>query len=64
LRDDQYVEKGLPRLEPLDASHEILFTAEDIKDVLSSTGLWLAVRESFGGLGRTKRKGDGWHLRP
>ena len=42
---------------------EVLLTAEDIKDVVSSTGLWLCVREGFGGLGRTKRKGDGWHIR-
>jgi len=42
---------------------EVLLSAEDIKDVVSSTGLWLCVREGFGGLGRTKRKGDGWHIR-
>lgn len=47
----------------MNVATEILFTAEDIKDVVSSTGLWLVVREGFGGLGRTKRKGDGWHIR-
>lgn len=47
----------------INVAQEILFTAEDIKDVVSSTGLWLVVREGFGGLGRTKRKGDGWHIR-
>ena len=47
----------------INAAQETLFTAEDIKDVVSSTGLWLVVREGFGGLGRTKRRGDGWHIR-
>ena len=47
----------------VDMGAEVLLTAEDIKDVVSSTGLWLCVREGFGGLGRTKRKGDGWHIR-
>ncbi|KAF9516730.1 hypothetical protein BS47DRAFT_1340621 [Hydnum rufescens UP504] len=42
---------------------EILFTAEDIKDVVASTAFWLVVREGFGGLGKIKRKGDGWHIR-
>lgn len=36
--------------------------AEEIKDVVSCTGLWLIVREGYGGLAR-KRKGDGWRLR-
>lgn len=43
--------------------NEVLLTAEDIKDVVSSTGMWLIVREGFGGVGRTKRKGDGWRIR-
>lgn len=47
----------------MNVMQEVLFTAEDIKDVVSSTGLWLVVREGFGGIGRTKRKGDGWHIR-
>lgn len=49
--------------EEINVAQEVLLTAEDIKDVLSSTGLWLVVRESFAGLGRTKRKGDGWRIR-
>lgn len=40
----------------------IVLTSEDIKDVVSCTGLWLVVREGYGGLAR-KRKGDGWRLR-
>ncbi|KAG8833493.1 hypothetical protein FRC17_010605 [Serendipita sp. 399] len=40
----------------------LLLTAEEIKDVISCTGLWLVVREGYGGLAR-KRKGDGWRLR-
>jgi len=47
----------------INMTSEMLLTAEDIKDVVSSTGLWLGVREGFGGLGKTKRKGDGWHIR-
>ncbi|TFK36052.1 hypothetical protein BDQ12DRAFT_654852 [Crucibulum laeve] len=38
-------------------------TAEEIKDVVCSTGLWLVVREGFGGVGRVSRKGDGWRIR-
>ncbi|KAL6302541.1 hypothetical protein BKA93DRAFT_736415 [Sparassis latifolia] len=41
----------------------MMLTAEEIKDVVSSTGLWLVVREAFGGVGRVSRKGDGWRLR-
>jgi hypothetical protein len=55
-------DNGIGEME-INATQEILLTAEDIKDVVSSTGLWLVVREGFGGLGRTKRKGDGWHIR-
>ncbi|KAG8785358.1 hypothetical protein FRC20_005000 [Serendipita sp. 405] len=40
----------------------LFLTAEEIKDVISCTGLWLVVREGYGGLSR-KRKGDGWRLR-
>ena len=40
----------------------VVLTSEDIKDVVSCTGLWLVVREGYGGLAR-KRKGDGWRLR-
>ncbi|KAH8822655.1 hypothetical protein DL96DRAFT_303408 [Flagelloscypha sp. PMI_526] len=38
-------------------------TAEEIKDVVSVSGLWLVVREGFGGVGKERRKGDGWKLR-
>ncbi|KAJ6463558.1 hypothetical protein C8R45DRAFT_911805 [Mycena sanguinolenta] len=41
----------------------LLLTAEEIKDVVCSTGLWLVVREGFGGIGKVNRKGDGWRLR-
>jgi hypothetical protein len=40
----------------------LVLTAEEIKDVVSCTGLWLVVREGYGGLAK-KRKGDGWRLR-
>ena len=44
--------------------HEgLILTAEEIKDVVSCTGLWLVVREGFGGVGRVNRKGDGWKIR-
>lgn len=42
----------------------LMLTAEEIKDVVCSTGLWLVVREGFGGVGRVSRKGDGWRIRP
>lgn len=41
----------------------ITLTAEEIKDMVCSTGLWLVVREGFGGVGRVNRKVDGWRLR-
>jgi hypothetical protein len=44
--------------------HEgLILTAEEIKDVVSCTGLWLVVREGFGGVGIVSRKGDGWKIR-
>ena len=46
------------------ASEGLVLTAEEIKDVVSSTALWLVVREGFGGVGRVSRKGDGgWRIR-
>lgn len=42
---------------------ELTLTAEEIKDSVSSTALWLVVREAFGGVGRERRKGDGWRIR-
>ncbi|KAF8192815.1 hypothetical protein K438DRAFT_2017967 [Mycena galopus ATCC 62051] len=43
--------------------HGLMITAEEIKDVVCSTGLWLVVREGFGGIGKVSRKGDGWRIR-
>ncbi|KAG8971922.1 hypothetical protein FRB90_010360 [Tulasnella sp. 427] len=48
---DEEMEKG-----------DLILTMEDIKDVVCVTGLWLIVREGFGGLER-RRKGDGWKIR-
>ena len=41
----------------------VVVTAEEIKDVVSSTGMWLVVREGIGGVGKITRKGDGWRIR-
>jgi len=49
-----------------EASHkdsEHVLCAEEIKDVICSTAFWLIVREGFGGVGKEKRKGDGWRIR-
>jgi hypothetical protein len=40
----------------------MMLTAEEIKDVVSCTSMWLIVREGFGGIDK-KRKGDGWRIR-
>ncbi len=48
---------GLPGEESV-----LVLTAEEIKDVVSCTGLWVIVREGYGGLAK-KRKGDGWLIR-
>ncbi|KAI0772444.1 hypothetical protein BD413DRAFT_474523 [Trametes elegans] len=45
------------------AGEGLILTAEEIKDVVSSTALWLVVREGFGGVGRVSRKGEGWRFR-
>lgn len=45
-----------------DPYYGLTLTAEDIKDIVCSTGLWLVVRESIGGVGKV-RKGDGWKIR-
>ena len=55
-------ENGAGRPE-MGRSSGVTLTAEEIKDVVSCTGLWLVVREGFGGVGRERRKGDGWRLR-
>lgn len=54
-----------PSPSPSDAEpyHGITLSAEEIKDMVCSTGLWLVVREGFGGVGRVSRKGDGWRIR-
>ncbi|OJA13930.1 hypothetical protein AZE42_01336 [Rhizopogon vesiculosus] len=44
-------------------SGELILTAEEIKDSISTTAMWLVVREAFGGVGRERRKGDGWRIR-
>jgi hypothetical protein len=46
-----------------DSGRGLMLTAEEIKDVISSTALWLVVREGFGGVGKVSRKGDGWRIR-
>ena len=52
---------GLPPSESNDEGALVL-TAEEIKDVVSCTGLWVIVREGYGGLAK-RRKGDGWLIR-
>jgi hypothetical protein len=47
----------------IDELEGLVLTAEEIKDIVSSTGLWLVVRESVGGVGKINRKGDGWRIR-
>ncbi|KAI6143477.1 hypothetical protein BKA82DRAFT_4360073 [Pisolithus tinctorius] len=44
----------------------LVLTAEEIKDTISSTALWLVVREAFGGIGRDRKRGEGggWRMRP
>ena len=41
----------------------LVLTADEIKDIVASTAVWLVVREAMGGVGKVKRKGDGWKLR-
>ncbi|KAH8092204.1 hypothetical protein BXZ70DRAFT_898338 [Cristinia sonorae] len=45
------------------AKSGLVLTAEEIKDIVSCTGLWIVVREGFGGVGKERRKGDGWRIR-
>ncbi|KAG6895882.1 hypothetical protein C0992_011803 [Termitomyces sp. T32_za158] len=52
---------GEPRPQP--EWEGLTLTAEEIKDAVCSTAMWLAVRESFGGVGKVNRKGDGWRIR-
>lgn len=57
---DKQNEDDIPEREPY---HGLTLTAEEIKDMVCSTGLWLVVREGFGGVGKVNRKGDGWRIR-
>jgi len=54
---------GSPEPSEAEPYHGITLSAEEIKDMVCSTGLWLVVREGFGGVGRVSRKGDGWRIR-
>ena len=38
----------------------LMLTAEGIKDIVA---IWLIVREAMGGVGKDRRKGDGWKSR-
>ncbi len=40
-----------------------VLTAEEIKDIICATAFWVVVREGFGGVGKERRKGDGWRIR-
>lgn len=55
--------QGPPNARPPSQWPGTTLTAEEIKDVVCSTGMWLVVREGFGGVGKVSRKGDGWRLR-
>lgn len=46
-----------------DVSIPLILTGQEIKDIVSCTGIWLIVREGFGGVGIDRRKGDGWQIR-
>ena len=63
---DVLVDSGIvrPRAEssPEGDKGTLVLTAEQIKDVISCTGLWVIVREGYGGLAK-RRKGDGWLIR-
>ncbi|KAI6037963.1 hypothetical protein EDC04DRAFT_2570547 [Pisolithus marmoratus] len=50
---------------PSSGAGGLVLTAEEIKDTISSTALWLVVREGFGGIGRDKKRGEGggWKIR-
>lgn len=55
--------QGIARPGTSSGPEGLVLTAEEIKDVVSCTGLWLVVREGFGGVGKVSRKGDGWKIR-
>ena len=61
-------ETRLPLLTPSESNQEdkyrgLELSAEELKDIVCSTALWLIVRQGTGGVGRVSRKGDGWKLR-
>ncbi|TRM63144.1 hypothetical protein BD626DRAFT_495649 [Schizophyllum amplum] len=41
----------------------LVITPEELKDIISCTGMWVVIREGFGGVGRERRRGDGWKIR-
>lgn len=47
----------------LSSPQMLTLTAEEIKDIVCCTALWLVVREAVGGVGKVSRKGDGFRLR-
>jgi len=61
-------ETRLPSFTPSESNQEdkrrgLELSAEELKDIVCSTALWLIVRQGTGGVGRVSRKGDGWKLR-
>ncbi|KIK66342.1 hypothetical protein GYMLUDRAFT_38154 [Collybiopsis luxurians FD-317 M1] len=50
-------------LDPTHGMVGLALRAEEVKDMVCSTGLWVVVREGFGGVGKVSRKGDGWRIR-
>jgi hypothetical protein len=55
--------EGLGRGDHSEAHLGLTLSAEEIKDIVCCTGLWLVVRETMGGVGKGVRKGDGWRIR-
>ncbi|KAJ6531460.1 hypothetical protein DFH09DRAFT_1326443 [Mycena vulgaris] len=50
-------------LQDIDVEHMDARKREGGNGFFGSTGLWLVVREGFGGVGKVARKGDGWRIR-
>jgi hypothetical protein len=54
---------GIARLNQASKTQGLILTAEEIKDVVSCTALWLIVREGIGGVGKVvASKGDGLEM--
>ncbi|KAH9957773.1 hypothetical protein BC827DRAFT_1385407 [Russula dissimulans] len=51
------------RQSAVDMEDVLVLTAEEIKDVVSSTGLWPVVRGNIDGVEKISQKGDGWRMR-